>query len=330
MKLNNFRTFIHDLKIAKQDPYFSGNDTTYKYLRKLYKFLSGLIILFLEIILNVRVKFNDFKNGYKILDKLDGTMINNLNKEFLNIPVQPQYTTNETSLKLDENSKPDIEYYKNKKIIRLDFNSLKILENPVISDFVLKFVIKHQNVLNKTFGTEIYLKGVNSWLTFPIPDEKIKHTDYEKMTDIYDAQQWHRDCDNLRDIKIFIYLTDVLNENHGSFKIIKKSNSHIFFNQKNYFNDGFRIKNEIIKKKYVNNEHSFLGEKGTTFLVDTRGFHLGAPIYGNNYRHVLEIYFTNHFFGKDTKYRLSDLNQNNDFWKKNIDINKNLLGGMFK
>ena len=51
-----------------------------------------------------------------------------------------------------------------------------------------------------------FLTAVDSWISLSVPkiDENYCIIKFE------DTQRWHRDVDNLRDLKVFIYLTDVI------------------------------------------------------------------------------------------------------------------------
>ena len=41
------------------------------------------------------------------------------------------------------------------------------------------------------------------------------------MTKHQETQMWHRDVDHLRDLKVFVYLNDVLDKQDGPFEIIE-------------------------------------------------------------------------------------------------------------
>ena len=130
---------------------------------------------------------------------------------------------------------------------------------------------------------------------------------------------WHRDVDNLRDIKHMIYLTDVLDETSGSFEIVKNTHFFSWFNPFNYFNKiKFRVKDDFVKKKYCDKIFSFLGKAGTNFLVDTRALHRGKIITKQkHFRIVLQLYLSNHFFGKDKKKILSQKYDSYEILKNN-------------
>ena len=97
------------------------------------------------------------------------------------------------------------------------------------------------------------------------------------------AQQWHRDRDDLREIKLFFYATDVdincgphgyIPRSHTSTELknifeypskyskIIEGEKHVFLSDKDLISLGLKVKPKI-----------WLGNAGTCFLEDTSGFH---------------------------------------------------------
>ena len=68
------------------------------------------------------------------------------------------------------------------------------------------------NEVKKILGTKPYFVGIDAWLTLP-PHKKMSN--YDEIGSHVSSQMWHRDCDNLRDIKVMTYLTDVKNLDEG-------------------------------------------------------------------------------------------------------------------
>ena len=111
------------------------------------------------------------------------------------------------------------------------FGSKDLIANRKVFEFIEKY--NFNELLNNHFNCKLYLQRIDSWITLPVP--KI-NDDYELMTKYDETQQWHRDVDKLRDIKVFIYLSDVNNEKDGPFQLVKNSNNTFWFNPFNYSN----------------------------------------------------------------------------------------------
>ena len=146
-------------------------------------------------------------------------------------------------------------------------------------------------------GTKPYFVGIDAWLTLPPPIE-IKN--YDEIGEHLSSQMWHRDCDNLRDIKIMTYLTDVKDITCGPFEIVKSTNKFSFFNPNKYImGSGMRVKDQYVQNNLKESIFSFLGSKGETIIADTRALHRGKTITNKKmYRIMLQFYFSNHKFGK--------------------------------
>ncbi len=200
----------------------------------------------------------------------------------------------------------------------------------IINKNFIKYIEKYNfnELLNNYFNCKLYLQRIDSWITLPVP--KIMD-DYELMTKYDDTQQWHRDVDKLRDIKVFIYLSDVINENDGPFQIVTNSNQSIWFNPYNYSNPiKFRVKNDLIQKNYKKDIHTFCGSKGTVFAADTRGFHRGKTIQEkNNFRFVLQLYYSIHSIGKNSQIMLNSNFDSYLNWQKELKKESNLANGLF-
>jgi len=231
---------------------------------------------------------------------------------------------NKELIKLDSNildySKIDLNYYKSKKLMRLDICEEDLINNYKITEFALdkKWIDINKEIL----GTDPYLVGIDAWITLPPPYE-IKN--YDDAAELVSSQMWHRDCDNLRDLKVMTYLTDVKDENEGPFEIIEGSHYFNNFNPFRYTmgSSGMRIKNDYIYKKYYKKIKSFYGKAGTSFIVDTRSLHRGKTVKKQNYHRVLlQLYFSNHPFGKIKKYKKPHFNApSHKLWEESLKKN---------
>ena len=333
--------FFKDIKIAKNNQFYTGEEGSYTVLRFLYLISDGFFLKFLELYLFFSKKYfyNIFssKLSFETLPKIDEKTIYKLRKELMSIETYSK--GKKFPLKFKNNNTQelhflDFEYYSKNKIVRLDFDRNQIMQNKFLTHFI-KDTLSPQliEVIKKFFGFSPHLGGIHSWITLPVPREnaKLQENNYELMTNFYDAQQWHRDCDNLRDIKLFIYLSDVNSEEDGCFQIINGTNNFSFFSPLNYKTlSGLRVDNNYVAKKFNSKIHSFYGAKGTNFLADTRALHRGLAIKKLKARFMLEIYFTNHSFGKNTK--LSNLQKKHDsyeLWQEMIEKKSELYSGVF-
>lgn len=96
------------------------------------------------------------------------------------------------------------------------------------------------------------------------------------------AQLYHRDYDDIRFVKLFVYLTDV-DENAGPHTYIKKSANSRKLRRPKRHSDQKIEQNFPAQDKMI-----FCGKRGTTFLEDTFGIHKGQTPY-NKKRLILQV-----------------------------------------
>jgi len=114
-------------------------------------------------------------------------------------------------------------------------------------------------------GTWPRLYGVNSWLNFPTGDPARA------------SQLWHRDPEDLKIIKVFIYLVDV-GDDGGPFTFIPKTHSFgEYAGLAPKDRDGIRILDKEMDHTFPP-EKQFVctGPADTMILADTVGFHRGG------------------------------------------------------
>ncbi len=285
--------FIYDLlKVRKNDSHINKN-SSYQVMRILYRISNGFVTNLIGYFLS-GLKYqnsNKFKNGYMELEKINKNEIENLKKEISKMRVFDQRKINNYNY-LDIEKKVidhafDFNTLKNKEIIRLDVLKSDLLSNKIISEFATDE--KWISIVKKILNVEPKLVDVTSWYTLPHKNEiDLNH---------YSAQIWHRDVDKIRDLKIFIYLSDVETLENGPFEIIPNSHAisldKIVYENKN----NFRINDDKIKNKKNYSKYSFLGNMGSNFIVDTRCLHRGK-IVKKKFRQIIELYFSNSSFGK--------------------------------
>jgi len=337
--------FFKDIIKARYDFSYTGSLSTYYIMRYLYFISDGLLLKLIEFFLIRKRNFKKnlmflFKNNnptYKLIKKIKGEEIDLIINEITKMDtIEGNEKKKIRFLNNKERNlnKIDFNYYKNNKIVRLNFERNQLIHSNIIATFI-------NNFLNEDFiknaedfaNCNLHLMGINSWITLPIPSTQINSSisKYDQITKLYDAQQWHRDCDNLRDIKIFIYLSDVNDQSDGCFQIVENSNNFSFFSPFRYYNHrGFRVPNSTIINKYKSSIYSFFGNKGTSFLADTRALHRGLAITKKKMRFMLEIYFSNHLFGQDKKYIIKKEHESYNTWKKMVSKNYELYSTLFK
>ena len=106
------------------------------------------------------------------------------------------------------------------------------------------------------------------------------------------AQLFHFDLDRLSFLKFFIYLTDVTPVNGPHCYV---AGSHRGFRDAKLQRDG-RFSDAEIKAYYPSEEVQIVGQKGTVFVADTKGFHKGLPLESGE-RLIFQIEFSNSLFG---------------------------------
>ena len=134
--------------------------------------------------------------------------------------------------------------------------------------------------LNETFldiadqylGQEVKIRNVITWIHPENPNRLLTH-----------SQRWHRDQEDDHNLRIWIYYSEIKEEN-GPLKYIKESshgmkNSFLWPNIENnkWTTHGYldqKAKNKIPTKDIA----SAVGTIGTIFLVDTNGIHCGGSV----------------------------------------------------
>lgn len=91
-----------------------------------------------------------------------------------------------------------------------------------------------------------------------------------------ESQLWHRDYDDRKMVKLFVYCTDVNDEKDGEFTYISKDLSRVVKNQ--FFPK--RISDEAMFEQVSEKDVKHInGPAGTAFYIDTRNcYHLGSRL----------------------------------------------------
>ncbi|NWC08299.1 phytanoyl-CoA dioxygenase family protein [Pseudomonas agarici] len=135
------------------------------------------------------------------------------------------------------------------------FSTEDILRSP----FALKWANNEKilSIVESTLGAKATLSNVSVWWSYPGHDTP------------QEAENFHRDVDDLRFIKLFIYLTDVDTES-GPHAFVPKSQRHMGYRKIRRYSD-----QEITSEFGENSIKYFTGGKGTAFLENTFGLHKG-------------------------------------------------------
>tara|TARA_A100001011_G_C14183999_1_gene788182 strand:+ start:339 stop:1139 length:801 start_codon:yes stop_codon:yes gene_type:complete len=108
-----------------------------------------------------------------------------------------------------------------------------------------------------------------------------------------DTQLWHKDGDDLKLIKIFIYLNDI-DENKGPFCYIKSTHSEgrlsnvNFDSETNFRANEEHFEEEVFKKKYI----EVTGKQGTLIIADTKGYHRGKSLLEDRRQMIILTYLS--------------------------------------
>lgn len=206
---------------------------------------------------------NFLKNGFVEFDKgIDNAIISEIIAETSHLPLFDPYQKVYEEIKLAD-IKPNThvanfhrkDLVKNKKI-------LEIANDPGILRIVQQFL-----------GATPTISNVNMWWSIA-GKSKAEH-----------AQLFHRDVDDLKFCKLFVYLTDV-GPNDGPHTYVSRSSSANKLTKIRRYEDQ-EIKAAFGEESIIN----FCRPKGSLFLVDTYGFHKGTlPV--DNDRLLLQIQYS--------------------------------------
>ena len=180
-------------------------------------------------------------------------------------------------------------------------------ENIFSDEIVLKAANdkKLVSLLNNYFNCKYSLDWAWSWWSF-----KNKEKDHG-------PQNFHRDYESFNFIKVFVYLTDVMNDEDGCHEFVLGS-SHI-----NQFYKRERYKSSDIKSRFEDNIKKIFGKAGTTFIVDTFGIHRGVKPIAKD-RLVLSLLYS--VFPSNRSPKIPPLNfselKHKDLYLKNKYLNR--------
>lgn len=232
------------------------------------------------------IEYLDEHSSLEIPDLLSVENINDIKR----------YLENKKKINIYENSinkKMPMDYYATEDLIR-NHQILNVVNNENLIRIVRGY-----------FKCDFKLDWVWSWWSYA--DEK---------NESIGPQLFHRDYESLNFLKLFIYLTDVEN-NDGSHQIIKSSNKIDCFYKISRFSD-----NEIFSKFTKENCSTIDGKAGKSFLANTYAIHKGLSPFKKD-RLVLCYLLSTWPSRRSPKIppiKYSEINENKDLYFKNKDI----------
>jgi hypothetical protein len=172
-------------------------------------------------------------------------------------------------------------------------SSYRYHEEELISENYVLDIISNPyflNIAKQYLKAEPVLAAVNMWWS----------TNYLKTASSEDAQQYHFDLERLKWLKIFIYLTDV-NEENGPHMYVESTHK-AFSKPYKFLKQGYqRINDKEIYEYYgIDKIKTITGEMGTVIIGDTSCFHKGTLPTGKP-RLIFEFEIANSLFGANTK-----------------------------
>lgn len=108
-------------------------------------------------------------------------------------------------------------------------------------------------------GCKPTLTSIGVRWSFPVPGRPVS------------VQTFHRDPDDWRFLKLFVYLTDVDSESGPHVYVLTSHKTAGSLRSRSF--DGSKVEREYGAKNVM----PVLGPRGTTFIADTYGIHMGVP-----------------------------------------------------
>ena len=172
-------------------------------------------------------------------------------------------------------------------------NQNEIINNIYIKDLIVdNFIL---NIVQNYLGCKPILSQVNFWVS--------------NKGEIDNTQKFHQDRDDIRFIKVFIYLNDVSLKN-GAHYYVKRSLNNLKFPDNGY-NVSNRIEDKFINNNYKDDIIQIEAQKGSIIFEDTSGFHKGSEV-KEGHRFMLQLqyvastqYYTNQMSLYGQKFNLN-------------------------
>lgn len=277
----NFEFIVSRIKIYFNIPYQLQRKVKSKLFREVFISLSKA---FKPKSSNLFLQENESKSvadlnmtGWSDLGVfLDNEKINGIFDTLKNIKLKDRYRPQHGEFNLD--MVPSETHVADYKID--DWNSLPQIVNIANTPSVLK-------IAEEYLGCKPTISNIQLWWSFPGHDKS------------EEAENFHRDVDDWKFVKLFIYLTNVDFESGPHVYVQKSISSHRYLPIKRYSDT------EIEKYFGKENIKIMTGEKGSAFMEDTFGFHKGQ-LAKENRRLVLQVQYSinpiaiNSYISKDS------------------------------
>lgn len=327
-KLYYILIFITDIFRQKLNEKYLIKNSSYQIMRILFRISNGKITNYLDNFFSKKIDKNKITNGsFVMLNSIDiddaKFLSNEIKKMKLFNVKKTDFHSKKQTLDVRENTF-ELNEVSKKNLIRADVFKEELFSNYIISSKITEYVNRNEKNIEKFLNKKPKLIDITCWFTFPNNKEN---------NSTYDAQIWHRDVNKLSDIKLLIYLSDIININDGPFELI--NHTHNIEKDIPYDNKiSLRIKDEKLKQNKIYDNKLFYGKMGTCFLTNTRAIHRGAKI-SQNFNLILELYFSSSIFGKHefynpyTKPKLNKIWPSYKTWDENIKKNKFLYENLF-
>ena len=219
-------------------------------------------------------KIITFDNDYVNIDV--NKSILNLNKDGVCLDLSLKKEILENIIDYINNKEFNFNRDKKRKINfkdRYNFKDLYILNymNPHLENENIKKILLNKNVIKviKSYlGVNPILEWSQIYWSMPYKDENDNH-----ISPPNNEFGYHYDIDGFKFLKIFFYLTNV-EKDDGPHVFVKNTGEKNLFKLLNR-----RINEDVITKKFNNQNKIIVGKKGSGFIEDTSFYHKGtAPI----------------------------------------------------
>lgn len=231
-------------------------------------------ILLTKILNNFYEKYNFLKNEQQLFLRLfdvQDSVVNELNKKgisiFNELLAKPkcQKIIDLLNLKQFHNRQTNeikkLNLYGSNKNIWWLHNYQDLLQIDLVQHILSSSYLLH--IAQTYFGCTPILHHVHFWASYP--------------GDLESTQKFHQDFDDIRFLKVFIYLNDV-SELNGPHCYVQKSlqNAHNIIKKDNKLSE--RLEDDLVNDYFKEDVLHIKGNTGTMIIEDTHGIHKGAKV----------------------------------------------------
>ena len=234
---------------------------------KISKYLVSLIQIF-----NKNRKIETYPTIFKNID--EDIALKELNDEgiFKDIKLPNEYVDEiikyceKREFNFNRNKKNKIQF--NERFNQKDLYIMNLM-NPHLDCELIDRVFKDEKIISivkKYLGVTPKINSTQIFWSIPCFDENGKPAETPNKEFGY-----HYDVDGFKFLKLFFYLTDVIDDNSGNHVFIKKNKKEKIFKERMFR----RISEETANKNYGDRINNIIGKAGTGFLEDTSFYHKG-------------------------------------------------------